>query len=65
MLRMGRSALVALVAALAGAAPAAAGEATAPRQRAPALPHEVQELVAGVLRGQAAGASCLGGLRAA
>lgn len=49
MLRMGRSALVALVAALAGAAPATAGEATAPRQRAPALPHEVQELVAGVL----------------
>jgi hypothetical protein len=49
MLRMGRSALVALVAALARAAPAAAGEATAPRRRAPALPHEVQELVAGVL----------------
>lgn len=49
MLRMGRSALVALMAALAGAAPAAAGEATATRVRGPALPGEVQQLVASVL----------------
>ena len=49
MLRMGRSALLALVAALAGAAPAAAGEATAVGVRGTALPGEVQQLVAGVL----------------
>lgn len=49
MLRMGRSALVALMAALAVAAPAAAGEATAARLRGPALPGELQEFVAGVL----------------
>jgi len=46
---MGRSALAVLTVALAGAAPAAAGEATAVRLRGPALPGEVQQLVAGIL----------------
>lgn len=49
MLRMGRCALVALMAALAGAAPAAAGEATPVRLRGPAVAGDVQDLVAGVL----------------
>lgn len=49
MLRMGRSALVALMAALAVAAPAAAGEATAVRPRGTVLPGDVRDLVAGVL----------------
>jgi hypothetical protein len=49
MLRMGRSALFALMAALASAAPAAAGEATATRLRGAVLPQDVQALVAGVL----------------
>lgn len=49
MLRMGRRALVALMAALACAAPAAAGQAAAVRLRGPALPGEVGELVAAVL----------------
>lgn len=46
MLRMGRSALFALMAALAGAA---AGEAAAVRPRGAVLPGDVQDLVAGVL----------------
>lgn len=49
MLRMGRSALFALMAALASAAPAAAGEATAMRLRGAVLPADVQDLAAGVL----------------
>lgn len=49
MLRMGRSALVALMAALAGAAPAAAGEGTAVRLRGAVLPGDVRHFVAGVL----------------
>lgn len=46
---MGRSALVALVVALAGAAPAVAREATAVRSHGAPLPGDVRELVAGVL----------------
>ena len=49
MLDMGWGAIVALVAALAGAVPAAADEAMPVRSRGPALPGDVQELVAGVL----------------
>lgn len=49
MLRMGRSALFALMAALAAAAPAAASEATAVRLRGAVLTGDLQDLVAGVL----------------